>query len=170
MATEPEPDALQVEVAAPDLPDIAVVIEGTLTVATEDDAAALVALRGMSYLVNVEFARQQPALALLYECELVLLGTRRGSRKFDFKILVKLRKRAKAEMKKAGAVAVISAVLGLPGTVLSGLQLYEHLFPPVEVRLNVDLPQTPTTIEIREFRQADAREVPPPAAGRSFEL
>src|SRR5437867_1941051 len=110
-----------------DLPDIFAVVEGTLSVATDDDFVGLTALRGFEYLLSCEFARQQPALSLLYDLELVLTSARSGSRHYHFKLLVKLKKRVKAELHKAGAIAIISLALGIPSATLSTFQLIDYL-------------------------------------------
>ena len=145
-----------------EFPEIFAVVEGTLTVSTTDDFVGLKALRGFEYLLSREFARQQPALSLLYDLEFSVLGSRRGSRRYDFKIVVKLKTRLKSELRKAGAVGLVSLVLGLPGAVLSTFQLVDYLFPPVQTQLNSDMPNAPATIELREVRPPDSREMLPP--------
>jgi hypothetical protein len=169
MTTEPEASNGPVQLGlAQELPQILAVIEGTLTVSTDDDNVGITVLRGFRYLLACEFARQQPALSLLYELDLQVLDVRRGSREYDWKILVKLKKRVIAEVKKAGAIAVITAALGIPSAIVSGFELWEHLFPPVQIRLNSDMPQVPTTILVKGARQADSRDVPP--ATGNFDL
>lgn len=152
-----------------EFPDILVVIEGTLNVATDDDAVGRTALSGFQYLLSCEFARQQPALSMLYEIEFVILGVRTGSRNYDFKILVKLKRRIGSEIKKAGAVAIISLVLSIPSAVLSSYQLYDQIFQPIQTQLNMDMPHSPITIQILEIRQADSRDILSKTA-QTFEL
>ena len=166
METEFDQDdgGMQVE-PLEDLPEILAVVEGTLAVATVDDFVGLTAARGFEYLLSREFARQQPALALLYDLEFALTGPELGSRRYGFKILFKLKKRVKAEVRKAGAVAIITLALGIPSATLSTFQLIDYLFPPVQTQLNSALPDAPVTIELREVRQPDSRDVFPKGGG-----
>jgi len=170
MSTELETGSGPAQYDAPLVfPDILAVIEGMLTVATDDDKVGRTALHGFQYLLSREFVRQQPALSMLYELDFVLLGVRSGSRIYDFKILVTLKQRVKSEIKKAGSVAVVSLVLGIPGAILSSFQVYDHLFPPIQNQLNSDMPQAPIIIQVREIRQADSRDVQP-KTGQTFTL
>src|SRR5580704_8647201 len=87
-----------------ELPEILRVIEGTLDLETEEDRTAQAVLSGLKYYLFLEFARQQPALALLYDLDLKVTAMRRGSRHIDFKIFVRLKNRVVAALQQAGAV------------------------------------------------------------------
>ncbi|HYA28673.1 MAG TPA: hypothetical protein VEI95_07615 [Acidobacteriota bacterium] len=142
-----------------DFPDILCVIEGTLVVPTEDATTGSMAWHGLKYLLPLEFARQHPALALLYELDIQFLQQRTGSRLFDFKALVKLKNRVKAEIRKAGLVATLGVILAIPPTIDATIHTLEHIVKATEVRLQVDLPQSPPTIELKDIRIADNRDV-----------
>lgn len=148
-----------------DLPEILAVVEGRLSVATDDDFVGLTAARGFEYLLSREFARQQPALSLLYDLEFVLTGPRLGSRHYDFKILFKLKKRVKGAVRKAGAITMITLALSIPSATLSTFQLIDYLFPPVQIQLNSDMPNAPVTIELREVSRPDSTNVFPKGGG-----
>lgn len=164
--TVPATDTTQVLTA---LPEVLHTIEGTVAVPTEDDALATVALDGLRYLSAVGFARAQPALALLYELQIVHIETRPGSRLIDFKIYVRLRERVRGEIDRAGAVALIGVVLALPGAISASTTLWSQIFPRVEQQMQNDLPQCPPTIT---FIVHPAPEKPHPfhGGGRSFNL
>jgi hypothetical protein len=167
---EPESSSISVQVETPtDLPDILFVAEGRLHVETEDDAVGLAALSGLRYLLACEFSHQQPALSLLYDLEVVLLDVQRGSRDYGFKVVAKLKRRIRAEVRKAGVVATLSLLLGVPSAVLATYDLYARLFPPVQTRLNFDMPQVSPTIRLDHIRAADQREMPP-TDSQSFDL
>jgi len=159
---------LPVNVETADLREILWVIEGAVVVPTDDRAEASVAFWGFRYLLALEFARQFPALALLYDIDVQLLSVEQGSTRFNFKALIKLKNRVKAEIKKAGVIATISVVLALPGAIGDTIDLKEKLFPPTQTELQSNQPHCPPTIEIYDVRTADGRETPPQSG--SFEL
>jgi hypothetical protein len=138
------------------LPEILAVIKGTLAVATDDDFVGLTTARGFEYLLAREFARQQPALSLLYDLEFEITGPSFGSRHYHFNIFVKLKKRVKAELRKAGAIAIIGLALSIPGATLTAIQLYDRLIPPVEIQLNSDMPYAPIKIELHAVHLPDS--------------
>jgi hypothetical protein len=145
------------------------VIEGVLAVDTDDWSTASVAAAGFRYLLTLEFSRQQPALALLYELDFQILKVERGSYRFLFKLWVKLKKRVATELKKADAVAIITAALAIPPAVTESIHIYERLFPPVQAQLQRDLPHCSLVIEVSDIRAPDGRDTPDPKGGR-FEL
>lgn len=159
----------QMEPMPEQLPELLLTIDGTLVVPTEDDILANVAFDGFRYLSALEFARRHPALALLYELDFERLGTRGGSRLIDFRIFVRARDRVRAEMDKAGSVAVLAVVLALPGALNDGITLWSQLFAAVEAQLQHDLPQAPAHID---FTIHPAPEKPAPfrGHGQSFNL
>lgn len=159
--TMPSPPPPKTELAA--LPDVLQTIDGTLVVPTSDDALAHVALDGFRYLSALEFARRQPALALLYELDIEHLGTRTGSRLIDFRIFVGLRHHLRTEIDKPGAVAPIAEVLALPDAISASLAQWTPLFSAVQAQLQHDLPQCPPTIG---FVVHPAPERPDPHRGR----
>ena len=148
MATEGQIDPSAQKRSAPmSLPDTAAEITVTLSVATEDDATGQMVLNGFQYLLALEFARQQPALSLLYELNFKVTATYAGSQNFDIEILVKLRKRVTAEISKAGAVGILFHTLAIPIAIHDSIVLWERLFPPVKVELNAKCSEAPA-----EFR------------------
>jgi hypothetical protein len=164
MATKVKRTREKAVVAEPefqDLPQITVVIEGTLTIAADDSSLAGVAFRGMAYLLAREFMRQQPGLALLYDLDVVLLKARRGSWHFDFKIIVRLKQRIRKAYKKATAAEIATVIMAAPATLLASHDIYLRLFPPVEQCLKSDLPQISISIGNLTIRQPDGRDVPP---------
>jgi|SRR5579859_2061981 hypothetical protein len=152
------------------LSEILQVIEGVLVVETTDLATAYVAFRGAQYLLALEFARRQPALALLYDLDVELIRIERGSFRFVFKILVKAKKRVAAELKKAGVVATLSMALALPGAINEGDKIFHELFPPVQAQLQKDIPYSSPTFEIRVIRAPDDRDIFDRDTPRSFTL
>jgi hypothetical protein len=167
---ESEASGTSVEIAVPaDLPDILFVAEGRLHVGTEDDAVGLAALSGFRYLLVCEFSRQLPALSLLYDLDVALLDVQSGSRDYGFKVVAKLKRRIRAEVKKAGVVATFSLLIGVPSALLATYDLYARLFPPVQSQLNSGMPQASPTIRIDHIRPADQREATP-TGPQSFEL
>lgn len=151
-----------------ELAEILQVIEGVLVVETTDLAAAYVAFHGAQYLLALEFARRQPALALLYDLDVQLMGIERGSFRFEFKVLVKAKRRIAAELKKAGVVATLTMALALPGAINEGDKLFHELFPPVQAQLQQDIPYVSPTFEIRDVRAPDDRDVFDRETPRSF--
>ena len=153
-------------VSAPleELPDILAIMEGSLVIETDDDNTAGTAIQGLRYLLAIEFARQQPALALLYDLDLQVLGIRRGSREVDFKIWARIKRRVRAAVRKAGAVAVLSVVLGIPAVIVSTAAVWHGLFPPVQEQLCRGMPSTQITINVT-VRPPDDRDVPPKQGG-----
>ena len=153
-------------VSAPleELPDILAVMEGSLVIETDDDGAVRTAIQGLRYLLAIEFARQQPALALLYDLDLQELGIRRGSREVDFKIWARIKRRVRAAVRKAGAVAVLSVVLGIPAVIVSTAAVWHGLFPPVQEQLCRGMPSTQININVT-VRPPDDRDVPPKQGG-----
>jgi hypothetical protein len=152
-----------------ELPDLLVVIEGTLFVDTNDDFLAQTAYRGFQYLLTREFMRQQPALSLLYDLDFSIIKIRTGSRYFDFKIIVKLKRRIRNTYKKASAAEIAGLIMGTPAAIVGGYELHDRMFPPVQQCLKEDLPQVEIRIEGIAFRAADGRDTPP-KGGRVFDL
>jgi hypothetical protein len=134
------------------LPKIFGVVEGNLVVSTDDEFVGHTALLGLKYLLALEFARQQPALSLLYDLEFAADGPYSGSQRYEFKVLVRLKKRLRSEMRKAGPIGVIALVLGLPGCVHETLEVIDRLFPSVQTGLSAGMPSVNIRIEIQETR------------------
>ena len=144
-----------------ELPVMLVVVEGTLTVGTDDDMLAMTLVRGMGYLLAREFMRQQPGLALLYDLEVVLLGTRRGSLNFDFKVVARLKKRIRSAYKNATAAQIAGVIMASPAAALAAHDVYLRLFPPVEQCLRSDMPQIEIHLHQITVRPPDARDSAP---------
>jgi len=154
-ATSDESDNV---VSVHEFPDILATISGTLEVGTDDDDVGNTVFSGFGYLLSCEFARQQPALALLYQLELVQVGPpRHGCRTYDFEITLKIRGRVKDAVKKAGVAVAITAItiaLGIPASIWAGIQIYDRLIPPVQVLINKDMPHAPSIITINGIRNS----------------
>lgn len=159
----------QMEPVLEQLPELLLTIDGTLVVPTDDDTLANVAFDGMRYRTALEFSRRQPTLALLYELDFERLGTRCGSRLIDFRVFVRLRDRVRAELDKAGAIAVLGVVLALPGALNDGVTLWAQLFPAVEAQLQHDLPQAPPRIDF-VIHPPPEKPAPFRGHGQSFNL
>jgi hypothetical protein len=145
-----------------ELPEILQVIEGTLVVDTNDLATASIALKGFQYLLALEFARQLPALALLYDLDIQVFEPERGSIRFPFKIWINLKRHVAAELeklKKAGMIATIAAVLSISTAIKDGVEVYHNLFPPIQNQLLQHLPSYKPIIEIADIRAADSRDI-----------
>lgn len=156
MSTDSEQTAPQVEIVdAQEFPDVLGVIEGTLDVDTDDDQVGQNIWIGFTYLLRAEFLRQQPSLALLYEMEIQLLAVRPGSRKYDFKIWVRL----KRAIKKWGGAAGLSAALAIAPAADATIHVWEHFFPPVQTQLHACEPSKPVVIVIKDIRQPDGRDI-----------
>ena len=148
-----------------ELPDVLRVIEGTLNLDTQEDSTALSVLAGLKYYLSLEFARQQPALALLYDLDFQVTGVRPGSRHIDFKIWVRLKKRVRTalvavgkEIKKAGVVACIATALAIPGAINETEKLLQRLPEPTQQRLQLDVPQCSPSLTFNEIRVPDERD------------
>ena len=151
-----------------ELPDVLRVIEGTLNLDTQEDSTALSVLAGLKYYLSLEFARQQPALALLYDLDFQVTGVRPGSRHIDFKIWVRLKKRVRTalvavgkEIKNAGVVACIATALPIPGAINETEKLLQRLPEPTQQRLHLDVPQCSPSLTFNEIRVPDERDVFP---------
>jgi hypothetical protein len=153
-----------------ELPDILGVIEGTLVVNTNDRVIAGIAYTGFRYLLALEFARQQPALALLYDFDIKTMPAKRGSIRIPFKIWVKLKRHVAAEVKKAGVAAIIIGVLNLPGAINESEKLFHEFFPPIQSQLHHDLRSCSPVIEITDIRLPDDRDIFDKETPRSFDL
>jgi len=147
------------------LPDVLGVIEGTLDIDTHEDSAAFNVLAGLKYYLSLEFARQQPALALLYDLDFEVTKARSGSRHFDFKIWLRLKKRVRTalvavqgEIRKAGAVACIAAALAIPPAINETIKLLESLREPAQQRLQQDVPHYSPSVTFTEIRVPDERD------------
>ena len=166
MATRKPHGTVATETATPrELPEQLFVIEATLSVGSDDDTLAMMAMRGFEYLLAREFTRQHPALSLLYDLEFVLLEVRRGSRHFDFKVVARLKRRIKNAYKKATAMEIAGLIMAAPATLVSGFEVYDRLIPPVEQCLRSDLPQVRIDITQVVIRAADGREKAPNEPG-----
>ncbi|MBR0567429.1 hypothetical protein J5J83_15000 [Azoarcus sp. L1K30] len=159
----------QVEPVLTTLPALLQTIEGTLAVPTADNALATLAFDGFRYLSTMAFAHSQPALALLYDLEIVLVGIRPGSQLLDFKIYVRLRESVRTQLEKAGAETLIGETLSLAGAISGSVALWATTFPEVQARMRLDMPQCPPSIS---FVVHPAPEKPNPfhGGGHSFSL
>ncbi len=166
MATEMMKDT---PVAA-ELPEILRIVAGELVVETDDPATARIAFAGFRYRLALEFARQQPALALLYEIEIEAGAMERGSIHIPFRIWIRLKRHVAAELKKAGAVAVIAAALALPGAIKDVREIYHDLFTTTQTQLQHDLPACKPVIAITEIRLADASDSFDKRSAQEFDL
>jgi hypothetical protein len=92
-------------------PEVLKIIEGVVVVDTDDRGLAAVAYNGFVYRLSLEFARQQPGLALLYDIEIELIGIESGSIRHLFRAVFRLKQRVAAEVKKAGTVATLGVIL-----------------------------------------------------------
>lgn len=154
---EPVSGAAQADSAT--LAPILAVIEAELHVPGDDWGDAVVAAGGVRYLLAREFRRQQPALALLYDLEFVPLGVRRGSVIFDWKILVRMKRRAASALAEPATAVVLASALALPGAINESITLWERLFPPVQQQLEADLPHAPPVLTVIVIRAPDDRDV-----------
>lgn len=149
-----------------ELPDILRVIEGTLDLDTEEDSTAHTVAAGLKYYLVLEFAKQQPALALLYDLDFQVMAVRRGSRHIDFKIWIRLKQRvqdalaaAGEEVRKAGVIACLAAALALPGAINETAKWFEHMPEPVQQRLQQDVPYCSPSVTFIEIRVPDQRDI-----------
>jgi hypothetical protein len=145
-----------------ELPEILQVIEGTLVVDTNDLATAEVALKGFQYLLALEFARQQPALALLYNLDIQVMEPEYGTIHFPFKIRINLKERVAAEfkkLKKIEVIAIFSAMLMIPTAIKDSEEIYRNFFKSTETRLLQDLPSCSPRIENMVIRVADSTDI-----------
>ena len=145
------------------LPDILAVIDGTLTIPSDDKSEAITTFLGFEYLIAREFRRQQPALALFYEFDFKIQEVGSGSIIFYWRAELKLKEHIRAAVKKLGGPGVvISIVLALPGAINETEKLVRDLAPPVQTELRYDLPHSPPTLEIKVVRAPDQRDVSGP--------
>lgn len=161
MVTREPKGTVSVAIAAPEITELPAklfVVEGTLSVGTNDDSLALTAFRGLEYLVAREFMRQQPGLSLLYDLEFFVIKVRRGSKNFDFKIVAKLKRRIKNIYKKVTTAEIATVIMGTPAAIVGAYELHEKLFPPVEHCLRADLPHVQIEITNIVIRAPDGRE------------
>lgn len=142
MATESKPEPLT------ELPAVLRIIEGTLDLDTQEDSTAYVVAAGLKYYLSLEFARQQPALALLYDLEFHVTSMRPGSRHVTFKIWVRLKERVRIaldaierDFKKSGVIACMGLALQIPGAINETGKLFDNLRAPTEQRLQQEVPQ-----------------------------
>ncbi|MDX9837381.1 MAG: hypothetical protein RBT39_07450 [Azoarcus sp.] len=151
------------------LPSVLQTIDGTLTMPTDDDEFAIIAFGGFRYLIALGFMRCQPALALLYDLDIVHLGTRDGSRLTDFRIYVRLKERVRAGIDHTAAVKMIASALALPAAIAASAEQWSLLFPQVQQQMQNELPQCPPSIR---FILHPAPEKPNPfhGGGHSFSL
>lgn len=155
--------AAEATLDAQQLPGILAVIEGTLTIPSDDHDEAINTFLGFQYLMAREFRRQQPALALFYEFEFTLQEVGSGSIILYWRAELKLKERLHAVVKKLGGPGVvISLVLALPGAINETEKLIHDLAPPVQTELRYDLPHSPPTVEIKVVRAPDNKDVSDP--------
>ncbi len=151
------------------LPTVLQTIDGTLTVPTEDDELAIIAYDGFRYLTALGFVRGQPALALLYDLDIVHLGTRPGSRLIEFRIYVRLKERVRTEIDHTGAVELIASALALPAAIEVSAEQWGQLFPQVQQQMQNELPQCPPSIRAI-LHPAPEKPNPFHGGGHSFSL
>lgn len=144
------------------------VIEGTLTLKTDDPALADIAWKGFQFFAAVEFARKFPEIAPWVSLRFELLGVERGSFKISWKGFVELPGKAweqlekvpgqvgKAfaavgkDIKKSGVTAVMLAGLAIP---IGAYPIYVGIFGNATEQTATYCPQSSPIFQISsDFR------------------
>lgn len=144
------------------------VIEGTLTLKTDDPALADIAWKGFQFFAAAEFARMFPEISPWVSLRFELQGVERGSFKAKWTAFVALPGKAweqlekvpgrmgKAfvaigkDIKKSGVTAVTLAALALP---IGAYPVYKEIFGTAASQTETYCPQSSPTFQISsDFR------------------
>jgi len=155
-----------------ELPDTLAVIELELVVPTDDPYIAAMSRAGFSYFFMRELAREQPAVALLYDVEFHPLPPTRGCFHFEIKIKIKLKKQWK-DIKQKGMtlalLAAITAALAFPGHIEKAAEAINKVLDHVQILLRNDQLQYPPTLIVKDIREPSSKDIFPKGGG-SFDL
>lgn len=166
-----EPVSTETRGTTQEVKPVLIVVEGELIIPTHEPRDAQIAWQGFQYLLQREFLRQQPALALLYDLDISLVEVRRGSHILKWKMVVKLKNRISSVISTPGAALIITTALSLPGAINESIDLWKKLTLPVEQQLQNDLPHVPPTVLIIQIRPpADVDVFNKPEGGGTFTL